>query len=496
MTTDDIILAVASPPGPSLRGLIRASGSRAFHLLDEIVVPGDGNRRHRGGAPVRLRIGTCELGAIVLSFPGPRSYTGQDVFEVLLPGNPTLLDRLIDELIRRAPALGLYARRAEAGEFTARAFLNRKLSLIEAEGVNAVIRARSDAELRAADLLTSGVLGEFAHTLADELANALALVEAGIDFTDQDDVVAISPDDLTHRLDSLAARIDKQLERAVGFEQLEAIPWVVLVGEPNSGKSTLFNALLGGERAVVSETPGTTRDVLVEPLVVETNTGPAEVMLVDLAGLDDRDTSFLSVEMQEAARRAMDRAELLLYCAPANDDAANHPGERDPSSGSDSAAGGADWAAEIHRPLPAVTPTILIRTMADRHSHILEKMRMSARGGQRRSAGTITLSALTGEGLEALRGAITQRLADRAVSLAADALSLQPRHDAALRSAVGDLREAIELVRPFRHARHLERSELVASCLRSALDALASLAGDLTPDDILGRIFASFCVGK
>ena len=317
MSDNAVILAAASPPGRSPRGLIRLSGPRTHELLNQrLDAPPDNDRLSPDRSALRLarlRFEKFELPTTALLFRGPRSYTGEDAAELQLPGNPALLERVIDSLLAAAEASNIDARRAEPGEFTARAFLNGKLDLIEAEGVAATIAARSDAELRAARLLTAGGLGSIAAALAEQLAGALALVEAGIDFTDQEDVVAISPRDLAVRLDLLTSSLGDVLNRAVGAEQLEAIPWVVLVGEPNTGKSTLFNALLGRERAVVSPVAGTTRDVIAEPLHIPTPHGEAEVMLVDLAGLAESHHA-MNVQMQRAAHEAINRAELILRC--------------------------------------------------------------------------------------------------------------------------------------------------------------------------------------
>jgi tRNA modification GTPase len=447
------ILAVASPPGRSWRGIVRISGAHTYDLLRGCpglieACPG------RGAHVARLRVDGLDLACLALIFPAPGSYTGQDAVELQLPGNPALLERVIDALIESGRGRGLDARRAEAGEFTARAFLNGKMSLTQAEGVAAIISARSDAQLRAGRLLISGALGGLARELADDLAGALALVEAGIDFTDQEDVIAIAPRALHRRLVRLRDRIRDQLDRAVGSEQLQALPWVVLTGAPNAGKSTLFNALLNRTRAVVSETAGTTRDVLAEPLSIDTAHGPAEVMLVDLAGAASGETT-LDRKTQAAAREAIERADLALHCVPA--------GEAAPD------------LVDGNR--------LVVRTKSDL-------------AGGSAIGDDPAVSARTGHGLDALRAAIARRLADRAVSLAADAMALRPRHEAALRSAARSLADATALVEPSREQRHLPQPELVAAAMRTGLDDLGRLAGDVTPDDILGRVFSTFCVGK
>ena len=448
------IIAIASPPGRSLRGIVRISGHRTFDLLESCLKDFDSALRATQQArAVRLKLGPEELPALLIPFRSPHSYTGEDAAELQAPGNPALLERIVAEILNRARGRQIDARLAEPGEFTARAFLNHRLTLTQAEGVAAAIAARSDAELRAAKFLLSGALGAFAHQAADDLASALALVEAGIDFTDQDDVVAISPRDLQRRLIDLRERVAQRLAHAVGVEQLQAIPWVVLVGEPNAGKSSLFNALLGHERAVVSPISGTTRDVLAEPLTISTSTGPGEVMLVDLAGLDD-DESVLNQSMQAMARDAMERAELVIRCTPADQESDSHDSSE-----------------------------LLVRTKCD----LLFDQRTQLAG--------MPVSVVTGNGLQRLRHAIADRLAQRAVSLAADAAALRPRHEQALRSALLALHEAIELVAS-QDARTLGQPELIASAMRSALNDMGALAGEITPDEVLGRVFASFCIGK
>ncbi|MHC5022462.1 MAG: tRNA modification GTPase [Planctomycetota bacterium] len=463
------ILAVASPPGRSARGIVRLSGPRTFALLDDrLNIPGcrppasharDESPPARGLHAARLRLDDHDLPVLALLFPGPRSYTGEDAAEIQLPGNPALLERVIDALLDAARARDLDARRAEPGEFTARAFFHGRLSLTEAEGVAATIAARSDAALRAAALLRDGTFGHLAADWSADLARVLALVEAGIDFTDEEDVVPITPAALLERLRALRGAISMQLDRAIGMEQLEAIPWVVLTGRANAGKSTLFNALLGRRRAVVSPVAGTTRDVLAEPLSIDTDHGAAEVMLVDLAGAEDARTS-MDRRVQQAAREALRRAELRLHCVPAGE------------------------------PAPAVDDaSILVRTKIDVATEDDEIA--DARGES-----ALHVSAVTGAGLHDVRHAIGTRLADHAVSLAADTLALQPRHESALATAAAHLRDAIALVEPQSSAAALTEPELIAASMRLALDDLAMLAGEMTPDDVLGLVFSTFCIGK
>jgi tRNA modification GTPase len=440
------ILAIATPPGRSARGIIRISGDETAALLDGHLTPprmaARGERRLERG---RLRLDDgLEVPVLVGVFRAPRSYTGEDSAEIQLPGNPVLLDRVIDGLVGSAGRRLIAARRAEPGEYTARAFLAGRMDLVEAEGVAATIAARSDAQLRAASMLRRGRLGATADAIAGELAAVLALVEAGIDFTDQEDVVAIAPAALRARLGGVERELKGILDRSVGAERLEAIPWVVLGGPANAGKSTLFNALLQRGRAIVSPEPGTTRDVLVEPLTITTPAGPVEVMLVDVAG-DEAASAGVRGLAQEAARHARERADLLVRCIP--------PGEP-------ALAGTGTEALDVHTKIDLVPEP---------------------------PPGTFGVSARTGVGVERLRREIARRIGRPAVNVADGAMALRARHEGLLREAREQVQRALELT---------GHEELVAASLRSALDAVGGISGRVSADDVLGRIFATFCVGK
>ncbi len=437
----DTIVAVSSPPGVAARGIVRLSGPDTMTILGAMVepVPSEAQRMAR----VQLR--SPGIAAWCVAFRGPHSYTGEDVAELQLPGNPALLERVLHQ------AVAAGARLAEAGEFTCRAYLSGRIDLTQAEGVAATIAAASDAELAAAAMLRDGELGSLAAALVERLASQLALVEAGIDFTDQEDVVPVTPAALDAALAAVGLEVADVLARARPWKAIESLPWVVLVGEPSSGKSTLFNALLGRRRAVVSAVPGTTRDVLAEPLqLTNSRGGRIEVMLVDIAGLDSPRAQ-LDEQVQTAARHAIARAEVILQM--------NQPGARH-----------------------GVT-ALYVRTKADLLPPTDPR-------------DDVSVSAVTGEGLDELRRLIADRLGDRGVSLAGDLLTLQPRHEAALRAAAGHLQQTRDMLADHLHDAALPAPERLAAALRAALDELAALGGRMTPDDVIGRIFATFCIGK
>ena len=449
----DTIVAVSSPPGRSPRGLIRISGPGVPQVLDNLII--DSACEPRTLTPVRLR--EPEIPALLLRFESPASYTGDGLAELQLPGNAALLDQILHQAVRTP---GANARLADPGEFTFRAYTAGKLDLTQAEGVGATISAVSDSQLAAASLLRQGKLGQTAETLVDQLGSLLALVEAGIDFTDQEDVTPIAPEVLAEKIEALAHELDTLLSRSRSWGAIESLPRVVLVGPPSAGKSTLFNALLGKERAVIDPTPGTTRDALAEPLQLTDKDGRrVEVMLVDLAGLDDTLNEHAlqpDHDAQRVVRKTVEQADLLLRVS---DDAGQ-------------------WVK-----LLTSVPTIDVLSKCDR-------------GTEGPASGdAVRVSAHTGAGLDKLSTSIIRALAGQAVSIRADQLALQPRHEQAIREAAVALQQTRGLLNAST-ADRLPGIELLAGTMRSALDALASLGGRLTPDEVIGRVFATFCVGK
>jgi tRNA modification GTPase len=479
MHLGDTIVAIASGPARGARAIIRLSGPGTAGAIDELT-------GGAAGMAVVLRLDAgAELPALVMRWRGPGSYTGEDAAELLIPGNPLLAERVVQRLVRMPGVRG-----AEPGEFSARAFLAGRLSLAQAEGVALTIAAQTQSQLDAARAALEGTTGRAFVEWSEKLATLLALVEAGIDFTDQEDVTPIAPDLLRAQLRELHARLTATLGSARGSERADGRPVVALAGAPNAGKSTLFNALLGRVRTVVSPLAGTTRDVIVEPLPLGTDAG-LTVQLADLPGLDPSAGGRIDASSQAAARAMLDRAAVILWCDPTGrfdaDDAGAPPAAR---------GGGA--------------VVLRVRTQADRAG--LAFMQAVDSG----SAAAMAVCGLDGRGLGALREAIaraawlgegfgTEQSGEGSPATAGSAAERaaggwQPRQALALRATREHLARAIDLLdaadTESEHHPGLPSAELIAHALRAAMDELGVLTGRMDADAIIGRIFATFCIGK
>jgi len=448
--TGSTIAANCTAPGHSTRAMIRVSGPDArlcAHTCCDLELT------HRGVFNARLDLGDDRsLPLILLWYPAPTSYTGEDTIELILPGNPALITRVLDRLLSIQDII-----HAQPGEFSARAYLNHRLTLQQAEGIALRIAAEHEDTLAAAASLLDGSYGHQCERWAQEAATLLALVEAGVDFSDQEDVIPIAPIELAHRLEALGKQIADQLGSARGDRVETGQARAVLVGSPNAGKSSLFNALIGQRRAVVSDRAGTTRDAIVEPMDLSRFVpGAGTVELVDLAGLDTADEPIdeLDALAQDRAMGMIDQADAIIWCDPR--------GRFDP--------------ARIA--LPASTPVIRVRTKSDLPSNV-------------RQSEALAVCALDGTALGALRRAIADATTRRR---GAGVGVFVPRHRRALADAARGIADA--LARLDADKRIIEEPELVAIGLRSALDALGELIGEISPDDVLGRVFATFCVGK
>lgn len=459
----DTIVAVASPPGRGLRALIRASGPAVREIARRALgaVPSS-----RGASRVRLRVparpgsahpDAFECPAIAYWMDSPASFTGEDSLELACAGAPALVEALAHGLIDHAVAAGHAARHALPGEFAWRAHLEGRLGIDEAEGLAARIAATSDAELAASAEAARGVYGARAAELCSRTAELLARIEAGIDFTDQEDVVSIRATEARDRCAALAAEI-VSLRGAGGGARAHAVPLVVLAGEPNAGKSSLFNAVLGRARSVESALAGTTRDAVIARVALR---GGIEIDLADLAGLERVDAARAPREIAEAmqrrAREMLAVADLVVRCTPLG-------------------------AARV--PLPREDGVVEVATMCDR-------------AGVCAADDAIATSARDRVGLDALMDALAARLRTDRSMRRAQLAAILPRHDAAFESARAALADAALLAQAgIVRGDRLHEPELAAGLLRAALDALGAVAGPVHPDDVLGLVFSRFCIGK
>ena len=428
---DDTIAAAASAPGPGRRAVVRLSGPAARSVAESLGVPAD-LRPGRVRREVALRLSgiTSPLPADIYFWAGPASATGQDVVELHAVGSPPLVERLLADLI----AAG--ARPARSGEFTLRAFLAGKKDLPQAEAVLGVIEAGSDADLhQALGQLAGGVTGPLA-ALRDDLLNLLADVEAALDFADED-VTFVERPDVLHRLAAGLAHL-ANLRRQLDARGVSGRPVrVALVGAPNAGKSSLFNALTGAD-VLVSEQAGTTRDYLTRTL----DLGGVAVELTDTAGWAES-AEPIAAQAQQLGRGAAAAADLLVWCVPAGEPFAGDPGG----------------------------PTVRAATKADLHP----------------AADGVPASVVRPGGLDALRAELAGRVAALARPPLAPSLSRCRGH---VEAAAGHLRAA------HRHALEGDPPELLAAALRAALDQIGELAGAVYTPDLLDRIFSRFCIGK
>ena len=453
MITADTIVAISSPPGRGVRGIIRLSGPESHHLVMQTVeIPGP---LHTGfWLPARMR--SVDAPARVILLETPRSFTGQRMAEIHLPGSPVLLQTLLAELLVAG------GRSAEPGEFTARAFCAGKFDLTQAEGIAATIAARNRRQLRAAENLRNGELFRWTHNLADQLAELLALVEANIDFTEEPDISFISATALHQQLQALENKIAALVDSADRWEESDSQPSVVMLGRPNVGKSSLLNALRGEPRAIVSDLAGTTRDAISVDICHQGR----HFRLTDAAGTGD-DTSPLGLQMDRSREQSLKTADvILLVTAPPEDMRL-------------SAKALAEAVEQYNVPL------ILVQNKVDLPEFAAAEVCQGPWP-------TSSVSARTGQNLNQLQDLITEAI-NQGPTLTRDHIALNARHRAALQQALVSIREATKLCTT---SIGDTMPELLAGELRQTLQALGEISGAVTVDELLGKIFSRFCVGK
>jgi tRNA modification GTPase len=432
----DTIAAVATPPGRGGIGIVRVSGP-AVPRIAELVLGQLPEPRRATSASFRDASGAAVDEGIALYFPAPHSYTGEPVLELHGHGGPVVVQALL------GACLDAGARVAEPGEFTRRAFLEGKLDLAQAEAVADLIDAASTEAARSALRSLTGEFSAAITALQSQLVELRALTEAMLDFPEEE-LDTLHRDDASRRLDEVRRALDEVLAKSRQGSLLRSGIHVVLAGRPNVGKSSLLNRLAGEERAIVTAIPGTTRDALREPIQIE----GVPLIVVDTAGLR-RSLDVVEQLGMERTQRELARADVVIAVFEATR--------------------GRDELED----LPAAAARIDVYNKTDLAPRFVAP------------AGALSVSAKTGEGLEALRQAIL-----RAAGWSSSGESVflaRERHLRALQLARAHLEAA---------ARETPRWEFFAEELRLAHAALGAITGEFTADDLLGEIFARFCIGK
>ena len=435
----DTIAAIATPAGRGGIGVVRLSGPGVAGIATAVI---GGLPEPRSATFCAFRDASGELvdEGVALYFPAPRSYTGEPVLELHGHGGPVVMQALL------SACLDAGARLAEPGEFTRRAFLEGKLDLAQAEAVADLIDAASRQAARSALRSLTGEFSEAVGTLAAELVELRALTEAMLDFPEED-VDSFHRDDAAARLARLRKALEDLLAKSRQGSLLRSGVHVVLAGRPNVGKSSLLNRLAGEERAIVTPVAGTTRDALREPIQIE----GIPLIVVDTAGLRASDDVVERMGI-ERAQRELERADLILAVFEAGKPAIELEG------------------------LPSGIARLDVHNKVD----LTPGFRL-AKGGDR----AVAVSAKTGEGIDLLRRAILESVGW--VSAGESVFLARERHLRAFESARAHLEAA---------SRQLPRPELFAEELRLAHQALGSVVGEFTADNLLGEIFSRFCLGK
>ena len=464
----DPIVAIATAPGRGAVGIVRVSG-RGLGALIEAVCGRTLQPRHAHYGPFLDAQGEAIDQGLALHFPAPHSYTGEEVLELQAHGGPVLLQLLLARCLEAAaqpdvrsglPCLrGL--RVAEPGEFTERAFLNDKLDLAQAEAVADLIDASTEAAARSAGRALAGAFSQQVDTLRDRLIELRMLVEATLDFPEEE-IDFLEKADARGRLARIAEALDAVRARAKQGALLREGLRVVLAGQPNVGKSSLLNALAGAELAIVTPIAGTTRDKVAETIQIE----GVPLHVVDTAGLRAEDEARDEVERIGMQRSwgAIDEADAVIFL---------HDLTRAGDPGYDAAE------RDIEQRLPAGVQVLDVYNKAD----------AAAAGAAALPPQALRLSARTGEGLDALRRRLLQLAGWQAGS--EGVFIARTRHLQALQATAEHLVRARQLA-----DRADAALDLLAEELRLAHDALGAITGLYTPDDLLGDIFSRFCIGK
>jgi len=445
----DTIAAIATPPGRGGVGIVRISGPGSREIAEAMLgrVP---EPRRAEFLPFRDPAGEILDEGIAIYFSAPNSFTGEDVLELQGHGGPVVLDRILQA------ALALGARPARPGEFSERAFLNDKIDLAQAEAIADLIEAGSEQAARSALQSLQGVFSEWVHATVETLTELRMFVEAAIDFSEEE-IDFLADERISEQIRFLLDEFDRVQQSAHQGSLLREGMRIVLAGQPNTGKSSLLNALAGRETAIVTDIPGTTRDVLREEIHID----GLPLHVLDTAGLRES-TDPVEREGMRRTREALRDADCILLLL---DDRTGFTGED----------------RKILESLTEGPPVLRIHNKID--------LTGAAPGWIETPEGpALRLSVRTGEGLSLLREALKKQVGYHGQS--EGVFMARRRQLEALTRARQHIEEGWQRLQADR------AGELLAEELRQAQQALGEITGEVTADDLLGRIFSNFCIGK
>ena len=458
----DTIIAVSSP-APDQRVIIRISGPETLDICKQVC---KAKYNTPGGASPTLLSGSLttddelKIDSKLYIFTAPHSYTGEDVIEIHVYTNSAVTETVLSNLLER----GL--RMAEPGEFTARAYLNGKLDLAQAEAVNEIIVSSNEYQLAAAEKLLDGRLGEMTAKLRGELMDLLILIEAGLDFSGED-IEFITRDGALKRLAVIKGQLEQLFSGSIHYESIIDLPAVGIAGAPNAGKSFLLNNLLGKERSIVSDRHKTTRDVLTGVCTLPY----CKCVLFDCAGLLIEAEDIIDELAQQAAIEALRNSSVVMFCVDISK-----------SEWSEDVAVRKHTEPKIFVPIATKCDLIPDQSLPDRLAALNKTF----------DTDFLPISAQTGVGIELLRQTIDGKLTEKFNVPQTGGVALTARHRKAVTEAMGQITESMDEL-------SAGNDEVAAMMLRAAYQALSDIeqpGAAHIDEQILGQIFSRFCIGK
>ncbi len=454
----DTIVALATPTGRSGIGVIRLSGGDSLRIARKLVDDPCFSPKPRMAHLKQLQDpATCEVidEAIITYFKAPHSFTGEDVIEIACHGSPVLLRQVIDICLAQD------ARMAAAGEFTLRALANGRMNLSEAEAIRDLIDAQTTASARQAIRQLRGEFSRQLQPLKDNLLDVIVVLESAIEFV-EDDLPAVQAESVKHRLAAIADETHKLAATFQAGRLIREGLRVAIVGRPNVGKSSLFNALLGSDRAIVTEIAGTTRDQIHERFTI----GDIPISLIDTAGLRETTDSVESIGV-ERSKAIMADADVVIVLLDASEELTDS--DREILSSVDGVG---------HIVVGNKTDKIGFKDAANFASKIEDQ-----------PSKMVLISAKTGEGLDELRNAVVQPFSPQDIMNSGFLVTDARHHDLLVRTAA-------EIEQSLEHMNQKLSEEIVLIGLHNALRYLGQITGETTTEEMLTRIFSTFCIGK